>query len=45
MLVGPHGSAAVAMYVEDHETAAATLAQKGFVLFSEADFSDEDGLT
>ena len=45
LLVGPHGSAALALYVEDHETAAATLATKGFVIFSEADFKSEEGLT
>jgi hypothetical protein len=38
LLAGPHGAAALALYVEDHETAAATLHSKGFTLFSEADF-------
>jgi hypothetical protein len=39
LLVGPHGSAAIALHVEDHETAARTLERKGFVLFTESDFS------
>ena len=43
LLVGPHGSAALALHVEDHETAAATLSRLGFVLFTEKDFADEDG--
>ena len=43
LLVGPQGSAALALHVEDHETAAATLSRLGFVLFTEKDFADEDG--
>ena len=46
LLVGPHGSAALALHVEDHEMAAQTLASKGFVLFTEGDLNeDPEGLT
>src|SRR4051794_6254823 len=45
LLVGPHGSAALALYVEDHDTASTTLSRQGFVLLSEADFNDDEGLT
>lgn len=45
LLVGPHGSAALALHVEDHDTAATTLTKQGFVIFSEADFSSDEGLT
>lgn len=38
ILVGPHGSPALALHVEDHEFAARTLQGHGFVLFSEDDF-------
>src|SRR5262249_18291655 len=37
LMVGPHGSSALALHVEDHETAANTLARLGFVLFTEKD--------
>ena len=40
LLVGPHGVAAVALHVEDHEMAAATLTRENFVLISESDLSD-----
>jgi hypothetical protein len=40
LLVGPHGSAALALHVEDHELAANTLQRQGFVLFSENDFNE-----
>ena len=43
LLVGPHGSAALALYVEDLEAAVTTLSRQGFVLFTEKDFADEDG--
>lgn len=43
LLVGPQGSAAVALYVEDLEAAVTTLSRQGFVLFTEKDFADEDG--
>jgi hypothetical protein len=42
LLIGPHGSAAVALHVEDHEGAATTLSQLGFVLFTERDLDDTD---
>jgi hypothetical protein len=45
LLVGPHGRAAVALHVEDHETAARTLTRMGFTLFTEADLNDEEDLT
>ena len=31
--------------LEDHETAVSTLSRQGFVLFTEKDLDDEDGLT
>ncbi len=40
LLIGPHGHAALALHVEDHETAARMLARQGFVLFTEGDLSD-----
>ena len=40
LLVGPHGSAALALHVQDHEMAANTLQRQGFVLLSEADFNE-----
>jgi hypothetical protein len=43
LLVGPQGSAALALYVENLEAAVATLSRLGFVLFSEKDIADEDG--
>ena len=39
LLVGPHGRAALALHVEDHENAALTLQKQGFVLFTEGDLS------
>jgi hypothetical protein len=46
LLVGPHGCAALALHVEDHEMAAQTLQSKGFVLFTEGDLNeDPQGLT
>jgi hypothetical protein len=44
LLVGPHGKAALAMHVEDHETAAATLQNQGFTLFTEADLTESEDL-
>src|SRR5262249_54846077 len=38
-LVGPHGHAAVAIHVDEHENAAATLRAQGFVLFTEGDLN------
>jgi hypothetical protein len=40
LLVGPHGRAALALHVEDHETAVNTLARQGFVLFTENDLTE-----
>ena len=40
LLVGPHGRAALALHVEDHETAVNTLARQGFVIFSENDLNE-----
>jgi hypothetical protein len=37
LLVGPQGHPALALHVEDIETAATFLQQRGFVLFSESD--------
>jgi hypothetical protein len=37
LLVGPQGSPALALHVEDIDTAASFLQQRGFVLFSEGD--------
>jgi hypothetical protein len=36
-MIGPHGSAALALHVEHHESAARTLERQGFVLFTETD--------
>lgn len=41
LLVGPHGHAALALHVDDHETAVATLASHGFTIFSENDLNPE----
>ncbi|MBI1915199.1 MAG: acetolactate synthase [Planctomycetes bacterium] len=40
LLIGPHGCAAVALHVEDHEAAAANLARQNFTLFTENDLSE-----
>lgn len=40
LMVRPHGAPAVALYVEDHETAAATLTKQGFVLITENDLQE-----
>jgi hypothetical protein len=40
MLVGPHGRAALALHVEDHETAVNTLSRQGFVIFTENDLNE-----
>jgi hypothetical protein len=42
LLVGPHGAAALALYVEDHEQASKTLERQGFVLFTESDLNVDD---
>jgi hypothetical protein len=41
LLIGPGGSHALALHVEDHELAASTLAAKGFVLFTEKDLNED----
>lgn len=43
LLVGPHGRSALALHVEDHETAAATLEKLGFTLFTEKDLDESGG--
>jgi hypothetical protein len=40
LLVGPHGRAAMALHVEDHETAVNTLSRQGFVLLTENDLDE-----
>jgi hypothetical protein len=42
LLVGPHGSKALAIYVDDVETASQTLAKKGFTLFTERDLHEPE---
>jgi hypothetical protein len=37
--VGPEGNTALAIHVDDHETAAATLQEKGFTLYTENDLT------
>jgi hypothetical protein len=44
LLLGPHGRAALALHVEDHDMAAGTLQSKGFVLFTENDLESDEGL-
>jgi hypothetical protein len=39
LLVGPQGRAALALHVEDHETAVNTLSRQGFTIFTEGDLS------
>jgi hypothetical protein len=38
--VGPGGDTALAIHVDDHETAAATLIDKGFTLYTEGDLTE-----
>jgi hypothetical protein len=40
LLIGPHGHAALALHVEDHDVAAQTLDRAGFVLFTENDLNE-----
>ncbi len=40
LLVGPHGHAAVALHVEDHESAATALTRQGFTLITENDLTE-----
>lgn len=44
LLIGPHGHSALALHVEDHDTAAATLTKMGFSLFTEADLETDGDL-
>ena len=44
LMVGPHGKSALALHVEDHETASQTLSRLGFNLFTEKDLQDDDEL-
>src|SRR5437763_7957897 len=44
LLVGPRGRAALALHVEDHETAVNTLSRLGFVLITEKDLDIDEGL-
>jgi hypothetical protein len=39
LLVGPQGSTALALHVEDHENAVNTLAKQGFTIFTENDLN------
>jgi hypothetical protein len=39
LLVGPNGQAALALHVDDHETATQTLSAKNFILFTENDLN------
>ena len=41
LLVGPHGSKALALHVEDHELSMTTLSKMGFTLFGENDLIEE----
>ena len=45
LLIGPRGRSAVALHVEDHETAVNVLAQLGFTLFTENDLDTDEDLT
>jgi hypothetical protein len=40
IMIGPQGRPAVAMHVEDHETAVNTLSRRGFTLFTEKDLME-----
>jgi hypothetical protein len=44
LMVGPAGRAALALHVEDHETAASTLSGMGFTLLTEKDLEEDEGL-
>ena len=45
LMVGPRGHSALALHVEDHETAAQTLQRLGFTLYTEGDLEDDGGLS
>jgi hypothetical protein len=40
LLIGPYGKAALALNVEDHESASLTLDRQGFTLFTEGDLRE-----
>jgi hypothetical protein len=40
LLLGPHGKAALALHVDDHETAVTTLTRQGFTIFTERDLQE-----
>lgn len=40
LMIGPQGRAAIAIHVDDHETAVQTLAGKGFTIFTENDLNE-----
>src|SRR3954454_21371195 len=44
LMIGPSGKSALALHVEDHETASQTLSRLGFTLFTEKDLQDDDEL-
>lgn len=44
LMIGPQGQAALALHVEDHETAANTLLKQNFTLFTENDLRFDGGL-
>jgi hypothetical protein len=39
LLLGPQGSAALALHVDEHENAVATLSRQGFTIFTENDLT------
>lgn len=45
LLIGPRGCAALALHVEDQETASGVLARLGFILFTENDLQIDEDLT
>jgi hypothetical protein len=45
LLIGPRGHAALALHVEDHETAASTLTRLGFTLFTEGDLETDERMS
>lgn len=42
LMVGAHGRAALALHVEDHDTASETLEKMGFTLLTEGDLHEEE---
>jgi hypothetical protein len=40
LLIGPHGRAALALKVDDHEMAVSTLQRQGFTIFTENDLNE-----